>query len=371
MNKRIIFSLILASAFFMANSANAADLQNEINTDVLGYDYVNNTILGDQNSVFDTAQLNQYTYTQEKNNLTISDYTSMPKAERQKIKMQNKYAVLDNDLVFDPTNSNLDDLNFWVRPYGSIEKVRVIDAEKVKTKTYGIYAGVNSGIKELSHGWEMIMGGYTGYTGAHINDDYTKTYQNGGTLGFETMFLKDNFFTGFDVSAGVGSGQLKVRYTDYDINSTFVNAGLSNKTGYNWELADGKFIIQPSLVSSFVFAHTMGHSKDFGDGLSLSIENDSMYSVLLEPGINFIGNFGNGWQPYAGVSMVWNLANSNHVMPMYAMMPDMAARNFVKYGVGVTKKWNDRFSANLQTFVRNGGRSGIGFQGGFAMALGK
>ena len=145
MKKKIILSLLLAPAFLM--QANAADLQDEINTDVLGYDYVNNTILGSENTVFDTANLNQYTYTQKKNNLTISDYTSMTKAERQKIKMDNKYAVLDNDLVFDPTNSNLDDLNFWVRPYASIEKVRVIDSEKYKTRTYGIYAGVNSGIK--------------------------------------------------------------------------------------------------------------------------------------------------------------------------------------------------------------------------------
>ena len=186
------------------------------------------------------------------------------------------------------------------------------------------------------------------------------------------MFLKGNFFSGFDISAGIDSGELKEKdKKEAKISSLYVNAGISNKTGYNCEFANGKFIIQPSLISSFVFAHTMGHSKDIGYGQSLEIENDSLYSVLLEPGINFVGNFGNGWQPYAGVSMVWNIAHSEHIMPMYAIMPDIAAKPFVKYGVGLTKKWDDRYSANFQTFVRNGGRSGIGFQGGFNIALGK
>ena len=180
------------------------------------------------------------------------------------------------------------------------------------------------------------------------------------------MFLKDNFFTGLTVSTGAMSGELNM----FDITATYINAGIANRTGYNWELADGKFIIQPNMVTAYSFAHTIGHSKGTADE-GASIDNDSLHSVLLEPGINFIGKLNNGWEPYAGVSMVWNIAHSEHIGLTYGAMPDIASKPFVKYGAGLRKNWNDRVGANLQAFVRNGGRSGIGFQGGLNVALGK
>ncbi len=370
--KRSILILLLAVSFLMIkNNAFALEEQNDINTDVLGYSYVNNTVLGEQSTAYDVSPIGSLSYSPKRNNNDISDFTFMTKDERQMLKAQNKYAAYDNDLVFDPTNSTMEDVNFWVRPYATIEKVKTGE-DKFKAKTYGVYAGVNSGIKELSHGWDFIWGGYVGYNGAHLNDEFFKSYINGGTLGLESMFLKGNFFTGVTANVGAASGELTIRYYDYDlISTTYMNAGVSNKTGYNWELADGKFIIQPNMVTSYVFSHLFGHTKHYGPEDYVSVENDSLFGVLLEPGVNFIGKFDNGWEPYAGVSVVWNIAHSNHVIYPYATMPDLASRCFVKYGLGVKKNWNDRFGANLQTFVRNGGRSGIGFQGGFNVALGK
>ena len=33
-------------------------------------------------------------------------------------------------------------------------------------------------------------------------------------------------------------------------------AGVAAKTGYNWELADGKFIVQPNYLMSYSFVNT-------------------------------------------------------------------------------------------------------------------
>ncbi|MBQ3641273.1 hypothetical protein II906_05050 [bacterium] len=361
MSKRgLLLSFIFASAMLM-NTANAEEIDLNLVNDA--------ALSGGEQTVFDIAKVNQMSYAQRNNNMDMWSYTSMPKSKRQMLKMQNKLAISDNSLAYDPINATMDSANFWIRPYGSFEDVKT-GIGKVESNNYGVYFGANSGIKELDNGWDMIWGGYAGYTASHQHYHFLGMYQNGGTLGLETMLLKDNFFTGFDVSAGGSVGNLKIKALDVGITTSYLTSGVSNKTGYNWELADGKFIIQPNMLSSLVFYHTFGHSKQFGS-LTASIQNDSLYNVQLEPGINFIGNLSNGWQPYAGISVVWNIAHSNHIMPWYANMPDLASRTFVKYGVGVKKSWDDRYSASIQTFVRNGGRSGIGFQGGLNIALGK
>ena len=102
-----------------------------------------------------------------------------------------------------------------------------------------------------------------------------------------------------------------------------------------------------------------------------TIDNDSLNAVQIEPGINFIGNLKNGWQPYAGVSFVWNIAHNKHISPLYAAMPDISTKPFIRYGLGLRKVWNDRCSALLQAFVRNGGRNGVGIVGGFTFSFGK
>ena len=44
---------------------------------------------------------------------------------------------------------------------------------------------------------------------------------------------------------------------------------------------------------------------------------------------------------------------------------------YIQYGVGLTKSWKDNFKSYLQVVVRNGGRTGVGFQLGLNIMLGK
>ena len=46
-------------------------------------------------------------------------------------------------------------------------------------------------------------------------------------------------------------------------------------------------------------------------------------------------------------------------------------RGYLQYGVGVNKKFTDRFSGYFQVVLRNVGRNGVGLQMGFQWKLGK
>lgn len=292
-------------------------------------------------------------------------YMLMTKKQREAIKLRNKYAVADSNLVFDPTGSIYDDRAGWVRPYATFENVPLKGGPRVSNVAYGSYFGVDSEMYELGNGWDGMVSFYAGYNGSHQAYDGVGIYQNGGTLGAVGMAYKGNFFTGLTINAGANGGEASTMYGND--NFSMIMAGIASKTGYNWELADGKFIIQPNFLMSYSFVNTF----DYTNAAGVRINSDPLNAIQIEPGLKFIGNLKNGWQPYLGVSMVWNIMDKTDFRANDVALPDLSVKPYVKYGIGVRKVWGERFSGYGQTYFTNGGRNGVGLQFGFRWTLGK
>jgi outer membrane autotransporter protein len=118
---------------------------------------------------------------------------------------------------------------------------------------------------------------------------------------------------------------------------------------------------------SYSFVNTF----DYTNAAGVRIDSDPLHAIQLEPGLKFIGNLKNGWQPYVGVSMVWNIMDKTDFTANNVSLPEMSVKPYVKYGVGVRKTWGERLSGFIQAFFTNGGRNGLGLQAGFRFALGK
>ena len=299
-------------------------------------------------------------------------YMLMTKEERQALKDKNKYAASDSDLTFDPTNTPYENEALWARPYATFEDVTfknnwkgLKNQPKVSNVAWGSFFGGDSEIIDLGNGWDGVFSLYAGYNGSHQTYNGVGIYQNGATLGLTGMAYKNNFFTG--LTANVGSN---IANSDYAVHGsedfTLLMTGIASKTGYNWELADSKFIIQPSYLMSYSFINTF----DYNNAAGLKIESDPLQTIQMEPGLKFIGNLNNGWQPYAGVSVVWNVMDRTQVRASDVTLPSLSIKPFVKYGVGVRKTWGERLTGFFQTFFTNGGRNGVGLQAGVRWALG-
>ncbi|MBQ1612788.1 MAG: hypothetical protein II085_04865, partial [Alphaproteobacteria bacterium] len=52
-------------------------------------------------------------------------------------------------------------------------------------------------------------------------------------------------------------------------------------------------------------------------------------------------------------------------------LPEMYTKPYVQYGLGLQRRWGDKFTAYGQAMVRNGGRNGVALTAGFRWALGK
>ena len=292
-------------------------------------------------------------------------YMLMTKEQRQAMKFRNKYATTNKDIVFDPTITQYENKAGWFRPYATFENVSLNNGPDVSNVAYGSFFGAESELYDLGHGWDGMWGVYAGYNGSHQAYDGVSIYQNGGTFGAVGMAYKGNFFTGLTANVGASAGDASTMFGREDF--TMLMSGIASKTGYNYELAEGKFIIQPSLLMSYSFINTF----DYTNAAGVSISSDPLHAIQLEPGVKFIGNLKNGWQPYASVSVIWNIMDRTHFKANDVSLPNLSVDPFVKYGVGVRKSWGERFTGFFQTYITNGGRNGVGLQAGFRWTLGK
>ena len=206
---------------------------------------------------------------------------------------------------------------------------------------------------------------YAGYTGSHQSYTDTGIYNNGGMLGATALLYKDNFFTALTLNAGASVGDASTKYGHEDF--TMLNAGLASKTGYNIEFADGKFIVQPSILLSYTFVNTF----DYTNAAGVKITSDPLHALNVSPGLKFIGNFGNGWQPYIGARMVWNIIDRTHFNANDIALSSLSVKPYVQYGLGIQKLWGERSTGFAQVMMRNGGRNGVAFNVGYRYALGK
>lgn len=148
-------------------------------------------------------------------------------------------------------------------------------------------------------------------------------------------------------------------------NFTMLMAGVASKTGYNWELARGRFIVQPSYLMSYSFINTF----DYHNAAGVSLNSDALNVIQINPGLKFIGNLKNGWQPYLGFSIVWNIMDDTRFRANDVALPQLSIDPYFNYGLGVQKTAGERLTGFLQAMFRSGGRSGVGLQFAFRYKL--
>lgn len=277
--------------------------------------------------------------------------------------MSNKYAITEaQSMRYENDYSKTGGM--WYQPYANFENVGLSNGPRVDVQSYGTLIGGDSEYQQLKKGWGTVITPYIGYNGTSQSYPGVSTVTNGGVLGITQTFYRGDFFTALTVNAGAATGETHTMYGRD--NYTSLMAGVGSKTGYNFEFNNGKFIIQPSMLMAYTFVNTFNYTNAAG----VKISSDPLHSIQLHPSVKFMGNVGNGWQPYASVGMVWNILNETKFMANDVRLPEMSIKPYVEYGVGLQKCWQDKFTGFLQAMIRNGGRNGVALTFGFKWAFG-
>lgn len=188
--------------------------------------------------------------------------------DRLTIKNQSKYALAPNNGVYSPLMTPADSASFWVKPYASFEKIPLKNGPKVSNINYGTLIGYDSAMKPVKYGFDRVLTGYVGYNGSSQRFQGVDAYQNGGLIGTTATFYKNNFFNATTLSVGASAGDSTTMYGSE--NYAMLMAGIGNKTGYNFEFKDGKYILQPAMLLSYSFINTF----DYRNAAGLKIESD-------------------------------------------------------------------------------------------------
>ena len=291
----------------------------------------------------------------------------MTREQRQALKMYNKYAYNGDGFGSVATSSGAipeERAGVWARPYSSFENVHLKNGPKVSNVMYGTFFGGDSSIKEFKNGFDGIFSAYVGYNGSHQVFNRNSLWQNGGTLGLTGTLYKGNWFGGWTIATGLSGVDANTMYGSEDFGMWSIGTAL--KTGYNWELLNNKFIIQPHMMVSYSLVDTFNYTNAAG----LKISSDPLNAVQLAPGLRFIGNLKDGWQPYLGLDFMWNIMDKTKFDAMETSLPQLSVKPYIQYGVGVQKRWGERSTGYAQAMFRNIGRNGVILSLGYRASFG-
>lgn len=268
--------------------------------------------------------------------------------------------------VYAPYQYSKKDGGLWYRMYGTFETLQMSQGlSRVGNNAYGTIIGADFGLKDLRNGWKFMPTAYIGYNGAHQYFAGMGAYQNGGQAGFLGTWYKNNFVLGGLVYGGVYQNSMDIAgHTDNTFNYF---AGASAKGAYNWRL-HRDWVLQPNLMLAYNFFGQQNWHSDFGQ---MGMMSGTLNGINLAPGLNLI------WEKetfsiYATLQYMYNLNGAVDGRAGNVSLPHLYMdRGYIQYGFGFTKRFTDRFSGYFQTVFRNVGRTGVGFQLGLNIKLGK
>ena len=291
--------------------------------------------------------------------------TLMSPEQRMAWKMRNKYANAGYHTgVYAPNVIPEERDGWYMRPFTNFENVPLKNGPRVSNVSYGSLFGGESDLIDLGHGWDGNFSFFGAYHGSHQAYNGVSIYQNGGTIGGVATAYKGNFWTG--ITANVGASAARATHMFGSDDFPILMTGAAWKSGYNWGLFNNKLVIQPSYMMSYTFVNVFDYTNSAG----VKVTQDPLNAIEIIPGLRIIGNLKNGWQPYLGVNMTWNIMDKTKFYANEVALTQLSVKPYIEYGAGIQKRYGDRFTGFGQAMLRNGGRNGIAFTLGFRWALG-
>lgn len=282
-------------------------------------------------------------------------------------KNANRFAAANP--LFAPYQYSKKDGDLWYKAYGNFERISMTQGLNVGNNAYGSLIGADFPLVELKNGWKLVPTAYVGYNGGHQTFDGVSMYQNGAQLGAMGTAYKGDLITSLLAYGGGYANDMSVKGGFGSGSDTTGNwfAGVASKTAYNFHLPHDLILQPTALVSYNIFGNQNYHSN-FGN---MSMNSGFLNGVNVAPGVNLIWNK-KTFSLYATAQLVFNIMGDVSGKAGNVDLNDVRMRTtYFEYGIGAMKKFKDRFTGYLQVTLRNGYRTGIGFQGGLQWKIGK
>ncbi len=245
----------------------------------------------------------------------------------------------------------------WAKMAGSDDSVEFENfhdvnssAITVDSKAITVAAGINSDKVRIGNA-DAVTGLYVGYIGANHEYSQNKIEQDGGFVGLSAGIASRYAFLLSTINGGFMNNKEESMYGIDNFRMRWL--GLGVKGGLN--LALGPFLtLQPNVYAGYTLVNT----GDYAPKSNVRIETKNLDFFEVDPGVKlsvqldrgFIGFFEGR---YAIVNYNGGKTEVNEIL-----LPNISAKNYLEYGVGLDVALAEDFSVAGAIHRREGGRKG-------------
>lgn len=242
--------------------------------------------------------------------------------------------------------------NVWLNAMGLKDTAKYDDFSSVKNDFFTILLGVNTRTKEFRNGVKAYGNVYLGYLRGNQEYDDNKIENDGGYFGASGFVERNNIFAALTANIGFASNDAKNKYgkDSYD-NYWFA---LSTKFGYNYNIGNSGYSLEPSLYLSYIFVNADSYNSKSG----VRIGQENLNSFQVAPSLKLSKIFKKDLSLSIKAKYVVELVNDLDVKADNILLPELTDDPFIEYGLSLDKKIKDIFSLNLELNRRDGGRRG-------------
>ncbi len=266
-----------------------------------------------------------------------------------------------NYTFFQKQGSNAGDVEdraaptLWVKAFGSKEDVDLKEYTKVETTYYGAVVGLDWD-RQYTDNFDATYGVFASYVGGKLKDDDwdNEVKQSGGYIGARANWYFGKLFVNGMIDYALIQNTADTTDDSNDFNSQV--AGLAARVGYNFEVANKSFTIQPNLGLTGKYIITDDYDT-IVDGNKIKLSIDNITNITIEPGLKLAKNLGKCWiLTGEGKYVIENV--SGDVTADDIVLPDTSYDNFANVGLGIEKIWGYTV-LNLKANKTFGGRDGF------------
>ena len=197
------------------------------------------------------------------------------------------------------------------------------------TDYYNVILGIDTD-RKYTDSFDATYGIFAAYTEGKL-DKSEKASFNGGYVGVRGNWYINKLFFGAIADFGLRKTKVEANGDEEDFDSQSI--GLALKAGYNFEVSNKSFTIQPNIM----FNSDFDISESFNiDGTK--VESDDYFNYSIAPGVKLAKNLGRCWI-LSGEAKYVIVSSDGKVEIDDADKYDKYYSNYTLVGLGVEKIW--------------------------------
>ena len=238
-------------------------------------------------------------------------------------------------------------VTMYIKGFGAMDKFEMKDYTKFENTNYGGIIGFDWD-RQYSDNFDATYGLFVAYAENELKEEDYEDDKISSKNGFAG--LRGNWYIGklfFGAVLDYGYLAQKVEMKDggfeYDNDYKIQSIGFSAKAGYNFEVAEKSFTIQPNVVFNSNYLLVEEYDLPFdGPDYTLKTKAEDVYNFAVAPGLKIAKTLGKCWIVTAEGKYVFVSDNGKIKYESdyeEVGFPDTYYKEYASCGIGIEKIW--------------------------------